>query len=153
MKAIRAGAFALALISTASIPGCERNGKNSDPRVVIGSHSWKVLIAETEDEKEKGLSNRSDIADDQGMLFVYSRPQILEFCMRDCRHPLDIIFISSDLRVLRICEMQVEEDMEGRVIYSSKQPASYALEIKGGTAAKKGISEGDDVRLIGIVRR
>jgi uncharacterized membrane protein (UPF0127 family) len=153
MNKFRVEALALALIALTLVPGCEKNGENSDPRVVIGAHSWKVLIAETEHEKERGLSNRSDIADDQGMLFVYSRPQILEFCMRECRHPLDIIFISGDLRVLRICEMQVEEDLVGRVIYSSKQPVSYALEIKGGTAAGKGISEGDNVRLIGIVRR
>ena len=151
MNPRRIGVISLLWIAFAA--GCEGKGDTADPVVVIGGHSWKVWIADSEEEQQKGLSNRSDIADDQGMLFVYPYPRILEYCMRDCSHPLDIIFISRDLRVLRICEMQVEEDREGRVIYSSKQPASYALEIKGGTAAKKGISEGDEVQLIDIVRQ
>jgi uncharacterized membrane protein (UPF0127 family) len=79
------------------------------------------------------------------MLFIYPRPEVLEFCMRGCVVPLDIAFINSDLRVVRMHTMAVEPDRAGRVSYSSQHPVQYALEVAGGSLGRLGVRVGDRV--------
>ena len=47
-------------------------------------------------ERQQGLMDRDSLAEDHGMLFVYSRPQTLSFWMRNTEIPLDIAYISQD---------------------------------------------------------
>ena len=47
--------------------------------VRIGKKSYRVLLAETDKEKEIGLSETAEMDDDEGMLFVYDKPQHLDF--------------------------------------------------------------------------
>lgn len=83
------------------------------------------------------------------MLFIYPRPRMLEFCMRGCRIPLDIAFIDADLRIVNICTMAVEPDLAGRVLYRSKKPARYALEVAAGAFQRVRVGAGDAVVLSG----
>jgi uncharacterized membrane protein (UPF0127 family) len=46
---------------------------------------------------------------------------------------------------VKIHEMQVEDSRRGDVEYDSGVPAQYALEVKGGTLRKAGVSVGDKV--------
>lgn len=77
------------------------------------------------------------------MLFLYPSERVLEFCMRDCLIPLDIAFLSADLRVVRMHTMEVEPDMAGQIVYASDSPAQYALEVGAGELAAAGVRVGD----------
>ena len=121
--------------------------------VTIGGYTWNVAIAITEEELYRGLSGRSNLAPDEGMLFIYQEPEIRTFCMRQCDHPLDIIFIGFDMRVINTCEMKVEPSRKGDVLYSSCKPAVWALEVASGTIEKRGISPGDKVIFCGVPLR
>lgn len=123
--------------------------KPAAPRVRIRQKTWFVDLAVTQEQRYVGLSGRSDIADDVGMLFVYPGPQVLEFCMRDCGVPIDIAFLDADRRVVRMHTMQVEPDRAGRVAYSSDAAAQYALEVAGGELARAGVQVGDTATLVG----
>ena len=83
------------------------------------------------------------------MLFVYPKPDVLEFCMRDCEIPLDIAFISAEMTVVRILTMPVEADRAGAVRYSSQTPAQYALEVRAGELAKAQVKVGQTVTFHG----
>lgn len=85
------------------------------------------------------------------MLFVFPRRQvgIQSFVMRDCLVDIDIIFLDPKLRITQTHEMKVEPPRQPheRVTpnpdrdpyyrrlkrYSSKFPAQFAIELKGGT--------------------
>jgi len=43
--------------------------------IKIGNKEYEVLVAETEEEKTKGLQDVEELDDDEGMLFVYDEPQ------------------------------------------------------------------------------
>ena len=140
---------ALLVVFLSIAPGC---GRNSDaPRVGIGHWTWYVDIAATREARYRGLAGRSQLADDVGMLFVYPRAKILEFCMRGCAHPIDIAFIDGDLRIVKIHTMSVESDRAGRRLYGSGRPARYALEVAGGLFVRRGIRVGDRVALLGNI--
>ena len=102
-----------------------------------------IEIAEAPKEKEMGLMFRTQLADNQGMLFPYGEPRELSMWMHNTYIPLDMLFIRSDGVIHRI--EKEAEPLSDRVI-NSDGPVSAVLELAGGAAARLGIKEGDRVR-------
>jgi uncharacterized membrane protein (UPF0127 family) len=84
-------------------------------------------LATTSDERAQGLMGRAALPDTAGMLFVFASDQTLGFWMRDT--PLD----------LDIAAMTANDD---RTTHFSTGPARYALEVRRGWFAAKGITAG-----------
>ncbi len=118
----------LCWLLTALPAGCERDQPTGPgPKVTIREHAWRVELAMTHGERYQGLSGRETLSEHQGMLFVYPRAQVLEFCMRDCEIDIDIAYLDADRRVVKMHTMRMEADRAGQVQYSSQKPAQYAL--------------------------
>jgi len=107
-----------------------------------GVHIFSVEIATTEDEKQKGLMYRRELADGKGMLFDFSPEQQISMWMKNTYISLDMIFIRADGRILRIAE---NTEPESTKIISSGGLARGVLEVPAGTAQKYGIAPGDRV--------
>ncbi len=45
----------------------------------INGKEYNVIVLESEEEKIKGLQDVIELEDDEGALFVYDHPQLLEF--------------------------------------------------------------------------
>ncbi|HUT58194.1 MAG TPA: DUF192 domain-containing protein [Phycisphaerae bacterium] len=123
--------------------GC-RDGRQP-ATVTIGGHTWTVEIAMTAAERYNGLSERPRLPQRTGMLFIYPRPHVMTFCMRQCLIPLDIAFIDSNMTVIKIHTMRVEPYGAEQMSYSSLLPAQFALEVNAGELAEAGVKEGDTV--------
>ena len=101
---------------------------------------FRVRLALTPEQKEKGLQRRRMKHPDKGMLFLWddSRPRIM--WMKDTHVPLDMMFVGRNGRIF-----QIEPDREPlsleRVI--SNKPARAVFEADGGTAKKLGLKIGD----------
>jgi uncharacterized membrane protein (UPF0127 family) len=113
---------------TASFPNCQ----------------FEVEIASTTTEQNYGLMYRTTLALNKGMLFVYSKEQILRFWMLNTYIPLDIIFINNEKVVVGVETMVPEPQKRGEslTIHASKVPAKYALEVNSGIVAQCGIRPG-----------
>ena len=107
-----------------------------------GVQIFSVEMATTEDEKQKGLMYRRELADGKGMLFDFSPEQPISMWMKNTYISLDMIFIRADGRILRIAE---NTEPESTAIISSGGLARGVLEVAAGTARKYGISPGDRV--------
>ena len=107
-----------------------------------GVRVFSVEVAATEDEKRTGLMYRKELADGVGMLFDFSPEQEISMWMKNTYVSLDMIFIRSDGRILRIAENT--EPLSTRII-PSRGPARAVLEVVAGTARKYGIAPGDRV--------
>lgn len=126
------------------VGGC--GGKQpAQPTVTINGRTWRVEVAASEADRFRGLGGRSELAADAGMLFVFPRADVQQFCMRDCEFPLDIAFVDSALRVVHVTTMEVEADRVGRAVYSSQAPARFALEVNAGALKAAGVKAGDQV--------
>jgi uncharacterized protein len=128
-------AFAGALAQAASFQTLEIATKS-------GVQIFSVEMATTEDEKQKGLMYRRELADGKGMLFDFSPEQQISMWMKNTYISLDMIFIRADGRVLRIAE---NTEPESTAIISSGGLARGVLEVPAGTARKYGIAPGDRV--------
>jgi len=106
--------------------------------LTIGSQKLVAEIATTPEQREVGLMNRFSLKPDHGMLFVFERPEPLAFWMRNTYVPLSIAFIAADGRILNIDDMQPQTDDA----HWSKGAALYALEMKKGWFAERGIGPG-----------
>jgi hypothetical protein len=144
------GCFIL-LVAAALSSGCENRRKEPPPASVrIGGRTWTVELATTRQQRYAGLSGRTSLQPDKGMLFIYPQPAVMKFCMRGCSIPIDIVYIGADGRVLNVYEMQVEPGLSGLAEYSSHLPARYALELAGGTIRQAGIKVGDAVEFTNV---
>ena len=108
-----------------------------------GRHRFKLEMALTEKQQQRGLMFRRSLAPDAGMLFDYGSPQIITMWMRNTLIPLDMIFIGADGRIINIAERAVPGSLTA---IASAGAARAVLEVNGGTASRLGIKPGDRVR-------
>lgn len=107
-----------------------------------GVQVFSVEIAKTDKERATGLMYRKELPEGRGMLFDFSPEQQVSMWMKNTFIPLDMIFIGSDGRILRIAE---NTEPQSEKIISSGGLAKGVLEVIGGTAKKYGIQPGDKV--------
>ena len=107
-----------------------------------GEQSIDIEIAETLEQKSKGLMFRKSLDDKAGMLFPYGQPQEIAMWMKNTYIPLDMVFIKADGTIHRIAAM-TEPFSEATV--ASQGPVSAVLELNGGAAGRFGLKAGDKV--------
>ncbi len=107
-----------------------------------GPVSFRVEIADTDEERAQGLMFRTSLAPDAGMLFTWPRAAPRAFWMKNTYIPLDILYIGASGRVVSIAAM-TEPFSEDPI--PSHGDALGVLEIAGGRAAELGIDIGDRV--------
>ncbi len=102
------------------------------------THRFKVEVARTPEEQQRGLMFRTSLPKDGGMLFPFEHPRIASFWMKNTLIPLDMIFVRADGSIDRIAENTVPESLEP---VASGGDVAAVLELAGGTAAALGIDE------------
>ena len=113
----------------------------------IRGKTVKIEIADTEEARNKGLSDRRFIGKNQGMLFVFSDVNRRSFWMKHCFFDIDIAYIDFNGRIDEIITMQREpydSAAEKLKQYISKSwSIKYALEMPGGWFNKNSVQAGD----------
>lgn len=107
-----------------------------------GVHVFTVEMARTDEERQKGLMFRKELAEGKGMLFDFKPDQDVAMWMRNTYIPLDMLFINGNGTIRRIAENT--EPLSEKTI-ASGGPVRGVLEVIGGTAKKLGIAPGDKV--------
>lgn len=107
----------------------------------IGSKKIVVEVASSQRARIRGLMERTDLEDDQGMLFIFPEPEILSFWMKNTPTPLSIAFFDANKKLIQIENMPVNTD-EYPPSYQSLIPCLYALEMKMGWFEKNKITPG-----------
>lgn len=100
-----------------------------------------VEVASTPETRATGLMNRFSLQTDHGMLFVFEAPQPLAFWMKNTFIPLSIAFVDTRGRIVNIEDMRPQDEST----HSSRGVALYALEMRQGWFAARGIGAGDVV--------
>jgi len=106
-----------------------------------------VEKAESFEERSKGLINRESLGEREGMFFFSKYNKEWSIWMKDMLIPLDIIFISRDLRVINYVKGAKPCKAEPCERYNPESPARYVLEVKAGFIEKYGIKKGDLIEI------
>ncbi len=107
----------------------------------IGEGNYRVAVADTEQEREKGLGSVANLPSDAGMLFVFDIPDKYGFWMKDTLISLDMVWLDGDKRVVYIQKNVLPESFPE--VYMPSTPALYVLEFNSGFADKHKINIGD----------
>ena len=118
------------------------------PTIKIGDKFLKVKLAITPEQQKQGLMNiqgmpPTQLAQNEGMLFVYQREEMISFWMRNTTLPLSIAFINKKGCITEIKDMEPGSDASVR----PERPAQYALEVNRGWFSKNDVRVGDKLKL------
>ena len=94
----------------------------------INNKDYLTYVAETDEEKEIGLSECEELekvgGKEEAMLFPYDTPQHLDFWMKDCDLTLSIIFIDENKTVI-----SNQKGLPNTEDFISEDNAKYVLEV------------------------
>lgn len=124
---------------------CESVQSDELPKVTarIAGKNIRVEIAQTEQQRSKGLMFRKKLDPNSGMLFVFEVEKPLSFWMKNTLIPLSIGFFNSEKILVHKTEMVPASAIDLNIpTYSSQVPARYALEMPAGWFEKNKIKLG-----------
>ncbi len=106
---------------------------------------YEVEVADTDLKRKIGLMNRTSLAANAGMLFVFPVQGQVNFWMKNTLIPLDMIFINANRQIVHIVENVQPCQVSDCPIVNSKADARYVVELNAGKAKEMGILPGDKV--------
>lgn len=149
---IVAGAVIIVALIYVEIPFTSptENFSANDSRVAtssiqINDRTITVEIADSPAERERGLSGKAGLAEDEGMLFVFDEDGRLAFWMKDMLFAIDILWISRDGAIVHIEENVAPETYPAS--FTPRSEARYVVELPAGYVSKYTVRLGDIVRL------
>jgi uncharacterized membrane protein (UPF0127 family) len=102
----------------------------------LGGHAIRLQLAVTQPEMERGLMERRGLGRDDGMLFVFSKPQQMSFWMHDTPTPLDVGFFDPAGKLEEIYQMQPFDET---TTASHSTNLQLALEMNEGWFSDNGV--------------
>ncbi len=133
--------------------GC-RAAEDADgtPRAVLhgakGDVAFRVELALTPADRSRGLMWRAEMADDEGMLFVFPAARRQSFWMKNTPRSLDIVFIRADGPGRGIVDSIGRDTVPySKAPVPSDGPVGYVLEVNAGLTERHGIEAGARVTL------
>lgn len=125
-----------------AIPGWPAT--NAQPRLAtlklqVGNQIITAELARRPLEIMTGMMFRTNMLEDEGMLFALPFPQQASFYMKNTRVPLSVAYIDINGKVLEIHDL---EPLNEKAVYSRSSSVIYVLEMKQGWFARKGVVPG-----------
>ncbi|MDO8574925.1 MAG: DUF192 domain-containing protein [bacterium] len=121
--------------------------------IYTGAGPVKINIeyAKTPEKRISGLMNRQTLPKFSGMIFIFPDEKIREFWMKDTLIPLEIMFVGTKGRINEITTMKpCAPDVLTCPVYTSKEPARFAIEVNAGFTERARIIEGDILEISGF---
>ena len=110
--------------------------------IYIKDKEIRVEVTKTEEERAKGLMERTSLGKEEGMLFIFEAEGIHGFWMKNTLLPLSIAFIDKEGKIVWITDMKPLT----LSVHNPPKPILYALEMNKGWFAANGIKTGDVIR-------
>ncbi len=105
----------------------------------------KVEVADDDEERQTGLMFREQLAEDEGMVFLFPDERHHNFWMRNTLLALDMFFIDSSWKVVGIVENAEPLTETPRGV---GKPSQYVLEVNAGFARRHGFRVGQQLRFV-----
>ena len=110
----------------------------------FGKAAFNVDVAAEEQTRARGLMHVESMPMSKGMLFVYQRPQVMSFWMRNTLIELDMLFLDGFGVIQHIHHRA--QPLDETPISPGDMLLFGVLEINGGLARRLGIKVGDVLR-------
>ena len=139
---LAAASFTLAPVHNAYAqqmpPGAKQPGDFPRTKLTVGMFVIDAAVASSDADREQGLMYRTQLAPNEGMLFVFGENAVHCFWMKNTLIPLSIAFIRADGTITDIDEMDAETTNN----HCPRNNGVYALEMSKNWFESKGIKAG-----------
>ena len=106
-----------------------------------------VVLALNQQERERGLMQQPHLAENQGMLFVYSKQTNQDMWMKNMLISLDVLFLDQTGRIVSLLIDLPPCQREPCKIYASHSQFTYMLEVHAGFVNKHHVEIGQMIAL------
>lgn len=133
--------FGMALLGASlviALPGWAQQPQLPLLELFAGMHRVEAEVANTLNTRMSGLMQRSIMAPQRGMLFVF--PDVAKHCMwmRNTLLPLSVAFLDEKGRIINVEDMRPKTEDN----HCAAAPARYALEMNLGWFRSRGLNAG-----------
>jgi hypothetical protein len=111
--------------------------------------SGKVLQAEVmvnDEDRAMGLMFRPSLPLERGMIFVFEAPDFHGIWMKNCKFPIDILWLDEQRKIVHVAESVPPCKAEPCPVYTPMRRASYVIELNAGQARRENAVVGATVR-------
>ncbi len=112
----------------------------------IGDTILSLTLADSPEERERGLGGRDGLQDDEAMLFIFGFPARHEFWMKNMKFPIDILWLDEHFTIVYIAP-HISPDTYPKTTFSPETDALYVLETNAGFSAKNDLKVGDAIEI------
>lgn len=126
----------------------QKNKSTKLRSIVINNHTIYIELADNDKSRERGLSGRTFMDRDSGMLFNFPKKGYYNFWMKGMNFPLDFIWIEKNIVVDTTENVPPPKSIDQNFpTITSRFPADKVLEINAGLIKLYNIKTGDVVDL------
>ncbi len=97
----------------------------------------QVEVMVKDEDRAMGLMFRPSLPKDRGMLFIFERPDFHGIWMKNCRFPIDIVWLDEEKKVVHVAESVPPCKAEPCPVYNPLRRASYVVELNAGQAKRE----------------
>lgn len=141
----------LLLVVCCAAPASAAGGDAPDWAVAVfpSGAEFSLEIAADPASRARGYMFRESVGRREGMLFIFESAERHGIWMRNCLVPLDIIWLDDHFRVVDIAR-DSQPCLAGQDCPSMQplKPASYVIEVAGGTAAEQDLRLGALIEIL-----
>lgn len=143
-------AFALLLLCVTNV---DAQSKRKVPEWAVAvfpsGAEFTLEIAATDRERARGYMFREHVGPREGMLFLFERLGTHSIWMKNCKVPLDLIWLDEEFRVVHIEHNRPPCPEKGDCpAVEPMRLNRYVLEIAGGIAGKQGLEVGQQLVIL-----
>ena len=111
----------------------------------IGMDIIEAEVMVSDHDRAMGLMFRPSLAPDRGMIFVFESPAFHGIWMKNCRFPIDILWLDAELNIVHVAEDVPPCKADPCPIYEPLRRASYVVELNAGQARREKATVGATV--------
>ena len=140
------GFISIALVAVLAVGGylfIQKVNETKTAQAAIGNELFTLEVADTDAQRQQGLSERDSLPENTGMLFVFNEPGDWRMWMVQMRFPIDIAWLDENKTIVHI--KHSANPAEYPETYKSPKPALYVVEVPDGTFNRLGVNVGDSI--------
>ncbi len=96
----------------------------------------QVEVMVKDEDRAMGLMFRPSLPRDRGMLFVFESTDFHGIWMKNCRFPIDILWLDEERKIVHVAEAVPPCKAEPCPVYNPLRRAAYVVELNAGQARR-----------------
>lgn len=114
---------------------------NPSSYLSINDNVFLLTVADRQETREQGLSGKTSLGENEGMLFVFETPDLHVFWMKDMKFAIDIIWLDEKYKIVHIEKAVSPETFPS--VFGPTEKSKYVLETNAYFVDKNSLKVGD----------